>query len=129
MISLGFNNEFVNPVKEGVKTSTIRKHFNGKIGDKIEAYNADKVLFENLRCKPFGNLKITSIEYIRFDEINKEIARTEGYLHEDLLKETLYEIYDEIKPSTVLYYIQFEFIPLEQEDDTDESIEWKIKND
>ena len=36
MISLGFNNEFVNPVKEGVKTSTIRKHFNGKIGDKIE---------------------------------------------------------------------------------------------
>ena len=116
MISLGFNNEFVNPVKEGVKTSTIRKHFNGKIGDKIEAYNADKVIFENLRCKPFGNLKITSIEYIRFDEINKEIARTEGYLHEDLLKETLYEIYDEIKPSTLLYYIQFEFIPLEDED-------------
>ena len=113
MISLGFNNEFLNPVKEGVKTSTIRKHFNGKIGDKIEAYNADLGF---LRCKPFGNLKITNIEYIRFDEINKEIARTEGYLHEDLLKETLYEIYDEIKPSTLLYYIQFEFIPLEDED-------------
>ena len=127
MISLGFNNEFVNPVKEGVKTSTIRKHFNGKIGDKIEAYNADKVILGNLRCKPFGNLKITSIEYIRFDEINKEVARTEGYLHEDILKEELYAIYDdELKDSTLLYYIQFEFIPLEQEDDTDESIEWKI---
>ena len=87
-----------------------------KIGDKIEAYNADKVIFDNLRCKPFGYLKITNIEYIRFDEINKEIARTEGYLHEDLLKETLYEIYDEIKPSTLLYYIQFEFISLEDED-------------
>lgn len=124
MISLGFNNEFVNPVKERVKTSTIRKHFNGKIGDKIEAYNADKVIFKNLRCKPFGNLKITSIEYIRFDEINKEIARTEGYLHEDILKEELYAIYDdELKDSTLLYYIQFEFIPLEQEDDTDESAE------
>lgn len=124
MISLGFNNEFVNPVKEGVKTSTIRKHFNGKIGDKIEAYNADKVIFGNLRCKPFGNLKITCIEYIRFDEINKEIARTEGYLHEDILKEELYAIYDdELEDSTLLYYIQFEFIPLEQEDDTDESAE------
>ena len=124
MISLGFNNEFVNPVKEGVKTSTIRKHFNGKIGDKIEAYNADNIILENLRCKPFGYLKITCIEYIRFDEINKEIARTEGYLHEDILKEELYAIYDdELKDSTLLYYIQFEFIPLEQEDDTDESAE------
>ena len=124
MISLGFNNEFVNPVKEGVKTSTLRRHFDGKVGDKIEAYNADNVIFENLRCKPFGYLKITCIEYIRFDEINKEIARTEGYLHEDILKEELYAIYDdELKDSTLLYYIQFKFIPLEQEDDTDESAE------
>lgn len=120
---LGFNEKYINPIKEGIKTSTIRRHFNAKIGYKIQAYNADNILFENLRCKPFGYLKITNIEYIRFDEINKEIARTEGYLHEDLLKKALYEIYDEIKPSTLLYYIQFEFIPLEQEDDTDESAE------
>lgn len=116
MNDLGFNEEYINPIKEGIKTSTIRRHFNAKIGDKIHAYNADNIIFENLRCKPFGNLKITNIEYIRFDEINKEIARTEGYLHEDLLKEVLYEIYDEIKPSTLLYYIQFEFISLEDED-------------
>lgn len=116
MNDLGFNEEYINPIKEGIKTSTICRHFNAKIGDKIHAYNADNIIFENLRGKPFGNLKITSIEYIRFDEINKEIARTEGYLHEDLLKETLYEIYDEIKPSTLLYYIQFEFISLEDED-------------
>ena len=121
---LGFNEEYINPIKEGIKTSTIRRHFNAKIGDKIQAYNADNVILENLRCKPFGYLKITSIEYIRFDEINKEIARTEGYLHEDILKEELYAIYDdELKDSTLLYYIQFEFIPLEQEDDTDESAE------
>ena len=124
MNDLGFNGEYINPIKEGIKTSTIRRHFDAKIGDKIHAYNADNIIFENLRCKPFGNLKITSIEYIRFDEINKEIARTEGYLHEDLLKEELYAIYDdELKDSTLLYYIQFEFIPLEQEDDTDESAE------
>ena len=121
---LGFNEEYINPIKEGIKTSTIRKHFNGKIGDKIEAYNADKVIFETLRCKPFGYIKITQILYIRFDEIDKEVARTEGYLHEDILKEELYAIYDdELKDSTLLYYIQFEFIPLEQEDDTDESAE------
>ncbi len=116
MNDLGFNEEYINPIREGIKTSTIRRNFNAKIGDKIHAYNADKVIFENLRCKPFGYLKITSIEYIRFDEINKEIARTEGYLHEGLLKETLYSIYEEIKPSTLLYYIQFEFISLEDED-------------
>ena len=124
-MAIGFNREFVNAVKEGVKTSTIRKHFNGKIGDKIEAYNADLFLpsFSN-RSKSFGYIKITQILYIRFDEINKEIARTEGYLHEDILKEELYAIYDdELKDSALLYYIQFEFIPLEQEDDTDESAE------
>ena len=125
MIRLGFNNEFVNPVKEGVKTSTLRRHFNGKVGDKIEAFNAD--IQSAFRKKHFGYLEITCILYIRFDEIDKEIARTEGYLHEDLLKETLYQIYDEVEDSTLLYYIQFKFIPLEQEDDTDESIEWKIK--
>ena len=124
-MAIGFNREFVNAVKEGVKTSTIRKHFNGKIGDKIEAYNADLFLpsFTN-RSKSFGYIKITQIFYIRFDEINKEVARTEGYLHEDILKEELYAIYDdELKDSALLYYIQFEFIPLEQEDDTDESAE------
>lgn len=124
-MAIGFNREFVNAVKEGVKTSTIRKHFNGKIGDKIAAYNADLFLpsFTN-RSKSFGYIKITQILYIRFDEIDKEVARTEGYLHEDILKEELYAIYDdELKDSTLLYYIQFEFIPLEQEDDTDESAE------
>lgn len=124
-MAIGFNREFVNAVKEGVKTSTIRKHFNGKIGDKIKAYNADLFLpsFTN-RSKSFGYIKITQILYIRFDEIDKEVARTEGYLHEDILKEELYAIYDdELKDSTLLYYIQFEFIPLEQEDDTDESAE------
>lgn len=124
-MAIRFNREFVNAVKEGVKTSTIRKHFNGKIGDKIEAYNADLFLpgFTN-RSKSFGYIKITQILYIRFDEIDKEVARTEGYLHEDILKEELYAIYDdELKDSTLLYYIQFEFIPLEQEDDTDESAE------
>lgn len=124
-MAIGFNREFVNAVKEGVKTSTIRKHFNGKIGDKIAAYNADLFLpsFTN-RSKSFGYIKITQILYIRFDEIDKEVARTEGYLHEDILKEELYAIYDdELKDSSLLYYIQFEFIPLEQEDDTDESAE------
>lgn len=124
-MTIGFNREFVNAVKEGVKTSTIRKHFNGKIGDKIEAYNADLFLpsFTN-RSKSFGYIKITQILYIRFDEIDKEVARTEGYLHEDILKEELYAIYDdELKDSTLLYYIQFEFIPLEQGDDADESAE------
>lgn len=34
---LGFNEEYINPIKEGIKTSTICRHFNAKIGDKIQA--------------------------------------------------------------------------------------------
>lgn len=119
MNELGFYNEYVEPIKEGIKTSTLRKNFNGKPGEIITAYDADncRLNISMLPKNPFGNLKITSVEYIRFDEINKEIARTEGYLHENLLKETLYGIYDDgLVDSTLLYYIQFEFIPLEDED-------------
>ena len=124
MKQIGFYQEYVEPIKEGIKTSTIRKNFNGKPGEIFSAYNADNCKFniQMMPKNPFGNLNITSIKYIRFDEINEEIARTEGYLHENLLKETLYGIYDdELEDSTLLYYIQFEFIPLE--DDDNESVE------
>lgn len=104
---LGFYNEYIKPIKEGIKTSTIRRHFDGKIGDKIPAYDSDT----NILCfskKEFGYLRIRGIKYIRFDEINKEIAKTEGYLHENLLKEALYTIYPDLEDSSLLYYITFE---------------------
>ena len=60
-MAIGFNREFVNAVKEGVKTSTIRKHFNGKIGDKIAAYNAGILLSLQLPCLSHQTLCIISV--------------------------------------------------------------------
>ena len=114
MKNLKFNSEYVEPIKEGVKTSTIREHFDGKVGDTVKAYDREKrnSLWSKGVC--FGFLKIKSIQYIRFDEINREIARTEGYLHEDLLKSALYDIYDYLEESSLLYYIVFEFMEKEE---------------
>ena len=105
---LGFYKEYINPIKEGLKTSTIRKHFTGDLGDKIAAYDADTNSL-GFSKKVFGFIRIKEIKYIRFDDIDKKIARTEGYLHEDFLKESLYSIYPDLEGSTLLYYIVFEF--------------------
>lgn len=102
MKRLKFYVEYVNSIKEGIKTSTIRTHFDGQVGD-ILSVSAGSVL------KPFGFIRIKEIQYIRFDDIDKDIARTEGYLHEDFLKESLYGIYEDLEDSTLLYYIVFEF--------------------
>lgn len=113
MAQLMFYGEYIEPIKEGIKTSTIRQHFDGKVGDEIAAYESDTNPL-GIGKEFFGFLKIKSIEYIRFDKIDKEIARTEGYLHEDLLKESLYNIYDDLEDSSLLYYMVFEFIPQEE---------------
>ena len=106
MMRLKFYEEYVNSIKEGIKTSTIRRHFNGKVGDIISVH----ISAQPLNLKPFGFIRIKEIRYIRFDDIDKAIARTEGYLHEDILKESLLEIYDDdLEDSTLLYYILFEF--------------------
>lgn len=107
MKSLKFYGEYVEPIKEGIKTSTIRRHFDGKVGDTVEAYETDSHPLVGI--SRFGFLIIKDVKYIRFDEIGKEIARTEGYLHEDLLKESLYNIYEDLEESSLLYYIKFEY--------------------
>lgn len=103
---LFFLDKFIEPIKEGVKTSTLRLHFDGKVGDKIVAQAVNIPLSPGKRY--FAILCIQRVTFIRFDEINKDIAKTEGYLHEDLLKEELYNIYPDLEDSSLLYYILFE---------------------
>lgn len=111
MIDLKFNSMFVEAIKEGIKTSTIRTHFDGRLGERARALETCQGRFGG---KEFGTLLITRIERIRFDEIDKRIARTEGYLHEDLLKDVLYEFYD-LDDSSLLYYIVFDFTSIKEE--------------
>ncbi len=107
MNELNFNSIFANAIVEGIKTSTIRRHFDSKEGDSIIARENPKNFIS--RGKIIGQLHIKDIRRIRFDEIDKEISRTEGFLHEDLLKDTLYDFYDDLEESTLLYYILFEY--------------------
>lgn len=110
MVTLKFKSVFVNAIKEEIKTSTIRTNFDGKPGDIVDARVLDQGMFGTLE---FGQLHIRQVHRIRFDEIDKNIAKTEGYLHEDLLKEVLYDIYD-LEDSSLLYYIVFIYIEKEE---------------
>ena len=104
-----FHKSFKEPIIEGIKTSTIRRHFNGKVGDKYRATVANNNYIEP---SFIAVLKITSIQRIRFDEINEDISRTEGYLHKDILADALLKFYPELTASSLLYYIQFEVVTL-----------------
>ena len=99
-----FKDEFVEPVEEGVKTSIVTPYFDGKVGDLVEARSN---LSTVKRC--FGRLRIKGVTYIRFDDIDKNIARTEGYLHENLLKAELLRTYPDLEDSSLLYYVVFEW--------------------
>lgn len=92
MKTLRFSNKFVNSIVEGIKTSTIRRHDNY-----CRFFEVNGVEF-----------KIVGIRKICFGNIDKGIAFTEGYLHEDLLKDELVSIYPDLGESSELYYLCFE---------------------
>lgn len=61
---LGFNEEYINPIKEGIKTSTICRHFNAKRGYKIQSLEKEN---EQLRkelndCEKFRYTVLKRIE-------------------------------------------------------------------
>ena len=105
METLNFDEIYENAIKEGIKTSTIRAHCNLKVGDRVRARTKGR----ERPNKKFGEIIIVGIKRIRFDEIDKEIARTEGYLHEDIAK-TMLKQYYMLEDSSLLYYVTFEYM-------------------
>lgn len=57
-----------------------------------------------------GKIRIKHVARIRFDEITREKAVTEGYLHEALVKQELLNFYPELEDSSLLYYVTFEYM-------------------
>ena len=101
-----FHRKFEKPIIDGVKTSTIRMNFDGTSGDIFECF------IKKYNIESIGKLRIKHVQRIRFDEINNEKAHTEGYLHEDLVKDELKNFYSNLNlsRSSLLYYITFEYI-------------------
>lgn len=110
--TINFKSIYEEPIREKIKTSTIRRHFEGKVGDIFSAISRMDENKQPILPVKIAEIKITNIQRIRFGNINKEIARTEGYLHEDLCKDVILSIYPKLRKSSLLYYIEFEVLEL-----------------
>lgn len=99
---LKFRKCFNLPISEGIKTSTIRKHCNLKTGDIVDVYN-DKE-YTGI------DIKVTNVSVCSFNELDNNIAESEGYLHVELLRDELKRIYDIEGRSELFYRIEFELV-------------------
>ncbi len=108
--SIKFDEKFMKPIKDGVKTSTIRVNFDGSSGDVFDCF----VNLSNGIGGSIGKVRIKHVQRIRFDEISREKAMTEGYLHESLIKHELLQYYPSLKDSSLLYYIVFDYLVNEE---------------
>lgn len=104
MIELKFDDCLIDLLLDWTKTSTIRKNTDLKPKDYFSVPQIDTVF------------QVASIKRIRFDEIDKTIAKKEGYLHENLLKRELKRIYPNIENNDLLYQIEFQQTPFKKEE-------------
>ena len=95
-----FHDDFWWPIINDIKTSTIRDS-----SKPVNIHETVTALF-----KPSGNkkeIKITKHYAVRFKDIDNEIAEKEGYLHDDLLKHELRNIYPNLKDDDYVYVYEF----------------------
>lgn len=101
MKTLEFKPYFFEPLRTMEKRATIRKSDEGlKKGDIVE-------------CAVKGSIFclhriVRRVEEVRFKDLNGRHAWFEGYMHVDLLKHELRDIYHDICDDTVLFQIIFE---------------------
>ena len=105
---LKFNKEFYKPIMEEIKTSTIRSNTKMlNVGDICYAY------FPDIQTVMF--LLITDHYAKKLCDLNKEDALTEGYLHENLLKHELKNIYPDIDDTDYVYIYKFQGVRGDEE--------------
>lgn len=105
---LKFNSSFYNPIMEEIKTSTIRANSKPlNVGDICYAY------FNDIQTVMF--VLITDHYAKRVMDLNKDDALTEGYLHEDLLKNELKNIYPDLAREDYVYIYKFKGLSVDEE--------------
>lgn len=98
-----FNKEYYEPIKNGLKTQTIRKHNKRfRVNEKVKAVfsGTDKELL----------IQVTDTGYKQFKFINEDDAKREGYENINDLKNALLDIYPLLDNMTRIYYIRFKVI-------------------
>ena len=97
---LKFNDDFYDPIMAGIKTSTIR--------DEPKPINKGDII--DVCFKPSERkrtIKILRHYAIKFNDINNDIAKREGYLHKTLLEHELKNIYPNLKSDDYIYVYEF----------------------
>lgn len=95
-----FHKDFYNPISEGVKTTTIRADSKPVVtGDYYKA-----VFNETNNCLV---LEILEHYAIKYDDLSLNHAYNEGYIHTDLLKHELLNIYPDLTSNDYVYIYKF----------------------
>ena len=107
MKELKFHEDFKNPILKKGKISTTRvKKKNFSVGDEFKFVF---IPIENNRSVKLRGV-ITKFETVKFKNLNNIHAKNEGYLHVDLLRHELRNIYPDIKWNTPCYIYEFTVI-------------------
>ena len=103
MVTIKFKKEFYKPIKNGVKTQTLRRP-----SGRIEVVPGDFAVcvFEDCPEKIFVN--ITDVGYKMWRTLTVEDAMREGFASLHDLKRCLLKIYPDIQPWDRFYFYRFE---------------------
>jgi len=96
MPTLFFKKQYMQMIRAGEKTSTIRAFSSVKAGDDVVFLSGrDKI-----------RAKVLSVEHLPVEKITSEMAQTDGFKSKKELLETLLELYPD-QVLDAIYYIRF----------------------
>lgn len=98
-----FNKEYYKPIKEGLKTQTLRKS-----NKRLKKEEIVKAIFPGSPDECY--LQIINTGYKQFKYLNEEDAKLEGYDSLTDLKKDLLTIYPTLDNFDRLYYYQFKVV-------------------
>ena len=103
MKDLTFHMDFYNPIFDAQKRCTTRlKPKDLEVGEEFRfVFVPDDTGFKEL----YG--QVERVEVVRFCDLNRFHAETEGYIHEDLLKHEIRNIYPDVRPFDLCYIYYF----------------------
>ena len=102
MMSINFDEEYVNLILSGRKKSTVRKG--------IKSYETGKIVYLKASSRPFAKARITKAVVKRVGELSDEDARMDGFENREELLEALKKIYGRISDSDIVTVVRFELV-------------------
>jgi len=99
---INFDKEYVKPILEGRKKTTIRKG--------IKSYPVGRIVYLIANNKPFAKAVVKKVVIKRVYELNDDDAKTDGFNNLDELFNALKKIYGNINSDDLVSIVYFEII-------------------